>query len=749
VLLRPELRRNLHVEVVQNEGVCLIDGNGARVFTDRRYLALLPLIDGVRSAHDIADQLEGVIPTAEVYFALLHLEDSGYIVEAGDFGECTMAEETAFLSGSPAAFAANTSAVFIVVDNLTSHVNFANRLVTSLSEAGLRVGVNIPADAMPRVLRVAIVEDYLSDAVACYHEARKQDGSDWILIKPVGLTAWVGPILGEARSVCWACLAQRLRENRLVEAYLQREFGRVVSSTEPLFPAVENVAVAMLVGLVINNYSQDRQLENHTLLQFDIREIAITRHPVVPLDTCSTCTETRTNDELRLVSRRKVYTTDGGYRSVHPSETLHHESRLVSPHTGIISRLFELEDSSPLMPVFLARHNFGYRPSKLVSTADNLANTSAGKGRSVAQARASALCEAAERHSVFFQGYETIVSGTSRSLGSAVIHPNDCMLYSEHQYATRDEWNRSAPWSLHVPEPLSQSDEIDWSPVWSLTENRRKFLPTAYLYHTPHVASVSRGRKFCFSDSNGNAAGNNLEEAVLQGFLELVERDAVAVWWYNRIVRPIVNLSELDDPYIFSLLSQYESIDRRVWVLDITHDFGIPVYVALSSLIDVDQSTPGDDILTGFGAHLDPKIAISRALTELSQMLPRARRESRNRVDEETADWFRRVTLEKAAFLAGTGTPIRLSKRVGPQSDDLLDDITYCEQLVQKLGMEFLVLDQTRRETGLSCVKVIVPGMRHYWRRLAPGRLYDVPVRLGWFSSKLQEDELNTLAMLG
>jgi ribosomal protein S12 methylthiotransferase accessory factor len=63
--------------------------------------------------------------------------------------------------------------------------------------------------------------------------------------------------------------------------------------------------------------------------------------------------------------------------------------------------------------------------------------------------------------------------------------------------------------------------------------------------------------------------------------------------------------------------------------------------------------------------------------------------------------------------------------------------------------MEFLVLDQTRRETGLSSVKVIVPGMRHYWRRLAPGRLYDVPVRLGWLPSKRREEELNPLAMLG
>jgi ribosomal protein S12 methylthiotransferase accessory factor len=39
--------------------------------------------------------------------------------------------------------------------------------------------------------------------------------------------------------------------------------------------------------------------------------------------------------------------------------------------------------------------------------------------------------------------------------------------------------------------------------------------------------------------------------------------------------------------------------------------------------------------------------------------------------------------------------------------------------------------------------KVIVPGMRHFWRRLGPGRLYTVPVRLGWRDRPAREDELN------
>jgi oxazoline/thiazoline synthase len=40
-------------------------------------------------------------------------------------------------------------------------------------------------------------------------------------------------------------------------------------------------------------------------------------------------------------------------------------------------------------------------------------------------------------------------------------------------------------------------------------------------------------------------------------------------------------------------------------------------------------------------------------------------------------------------------------------------------------------------------VRVIVPGLRHFYRRFAPGRLYDVPVKLGWRDRPMLESEVN------
>jgi ribosomal protein S12 methylthiotransferase accessory factor len=80
-------------------------------------------------------------------------------------------------------------------------------------------------------------------------------------------------------------------------------------------------------------------------------------------------------------------------------------------------------------------------------------------------------------------------------------------------------------------------------------------------------------------------------------------------------------------------------------------------------------------------------------------------------------------------------------------SDDVAEDVRACQALVEGAGMELIILDQTRPEIGLPVVKVVVPGLRHFWPRFAPGRLYDVPVRLNWLSRPLSEEELNPVAM--
>ncbi|HAG82262.1 MAG TPA: adenylate cyclase, partial [Cyanobacteria bacterium UBA12227] len=193
--------------------------------------------------------------------------------------------------------------------------------------------------------------------------------------------------------------------------------------------------------------------------------------------------------------------------------------------------------------------------------------------------------------------------------------PNACMNFSAAQYENRQEWNASCEgWFQKVPEPFDEEREIDWTPVWSLSTEEFKYLPTAYCYY----GYPKSEKPDCWADSNGCAAGNTLEEAILQGFLELVERDSVALWWYNLLRKPGIDLDSFDDPYFQDLKRYYQTLNRELWVLDITSDLKIPTFAAISRR----KEREVEDIVLGYGTHFDPAIAIQRALTELNQVLP-------------------------------------------------------------------------------------------------------------------------------
>jgi ribosomal protein S12 methylthiotransferase accessory factor len=218
-----------------------------------------------------------------------------------------------------------------------------------------------------------------------------------------------------------------------------------------------------------------------------------------------------------------------------------------------------------------------------------------------------------------------------------------------------------------------------------------------------------------------------MQEAILQGFFELVERDAVGIWWYNRLQRPGLDLATLEQPYVRALLGRYEQLGFAVSVLDLTTDFGIAVFGVIART--------GARLIFGFGAHFDAAIALSRALTEANQFLPGA-------LDGTLSNRYGSLSAEP--FLHPLGTT-----RLPPaaiRSDNLLDDLDHAVALVRARGLELLVVDQTRRDVGLPVVKVIIPGMRPFWPRLAPGRLYTVPVTLGWRPRATSEDEMNPVA---
>ena len=210
------------------------------------------------------------------------------------------------------------------------------------------------------------------------------------------------------------------------------------------------------------------------------------------------------------------------------------------------------------------------RPETVDELRAGLSGGSFGKGSTAEQGEASALMEAIERYSGIFQGDEIRVTRrfTDFPPGDA-IPPNDVLLFSDAQYRGEASGRAIGSDDAHGARRFRSIGRDRM--VAGLVAARRALQISS---DQPAVFFLQRARRSFHADSNGCAAGNTLEEAIVQGFLELVERDAYAIWWYNRLQRPEVDLGQFDDSYVRDLQTQLAETGRRLWVLDVTSDLG-------------------------------------------------------------------------------------------------------------------------------------------------------------------------------
>jgi bacteriocin biosynthesis cyclodehydratase domain-containing protein len=750
VLNRPAFKAYFHVEPVAEDGTFLLSEHGHYVLFGESNALVASAIDGRRTADEIVDSLAGKATMQELYLSLATLERDGYLVESDPGAD---RPEAAFWAGLgvDSRAARERSAQRAVDLRSIAHAATADAR-RSLERAGLRV--TDPADDGDAIAAsLVLTDDYLRDELAAINDEHLRAGRPWMLCKPEGAYAWLGPIFVPGRTACWHCLAERLRGNREVEGLIERR-GRsgpfpvaLAAMPATVSATLELAALHLRTFLGADGASElTEQVVVSNWGRLDLRKHRVTRRPQ-----CTACGDpvlALNSDDVALPRPTgRSMLADGGLRSVAARETYRRYEHLVGPLTGIVRDVVAADDGEELLHVYTAGHNFALKNDSLYYLRDGLRTNSGGKGRTAEQARASALCEAIERYSGIFRGDERRMRARLVDLDGLGVHPNDCMRFSDAQYRDRDAWMARAGRFHAVPAPFADDVEVEWTPVRSLLTGGTRYLPTGYLYYG---YPADDGAFWFWADSNGNAAGNTLEEAELQGFLELAERDAVAVWWYNRVRRPAVDIASLRDGYVDELLGFYARHGRELWVLDVTNDLGIPAFVACSRRVD----SPVEDIVLGFGAHLDARTAVLRAITELNQFLPAVLRRNPDAStayafdDPETLRWWQTATLASQPYLRPLeGPPRRIGDYAQRSSGDAGADVATCVQIAAAQGLETLVLNQTRPDVGLAVVKVLVPGLRHFWARLGPGRLYDVPVRMGWLESPLSESQLNPIPM--
>ncbi len=741
----PSFKAHLKPVIIPDEGVLLLSEDGATALYGKLYERVAPLIDGMHSDDDIACALSGKMDAARVYYALLLLEKNGQIAESVPAME---AERVGFWHGlglDPEAAEATLRASRVRV--LAAGGMNPEPLLAALTDLNIAITTN----QNKSTLDLVVTDDYLRNELQDIAAAARAAGRRWMLLRPVGFEIWIGPLFVPEATGCLACLWHKLTRHRLIQRFASARCGKVELPL-PRLPGSVRAACELAAIEAAKAIAGATDGLTGRILSIDTRTWSSRTHDLVRNPSCPICGNPPSHEAVpvELVSGKVAFAQDGGHRTIPPEATLRKYEHLISPITGIINTLWSVPGMGDIIHVYGAGHNAAVRLDRMEDLKVGLRNSSAGKGASETQAKASAISEALERYCGEADGSEIRIPGSFREMrikwGEAVIHPNTVMCYSDTQYAKRAILNARKSKFNKVPEPFDNEVCVDWTPVWSLTEERQKYLPTQLLYFRAK-AGKDCDTFYCMGCSNGNAAGNTREEAVIQGFFELVERDATALWWYNRLPRPGVDIDSFGETWFMDLAAHYDSLGRDLWALDITTDLGIPAFAAFSAL----RQGTGEHILFGLGCHLDARIALQRALAEMNQMLwlSQAGGESGKTVieDAEVLSWLKTATRANQPYIVPDARAARRTRADYQKlySGDLLIDILECRRRVEKRGMEVLVLDQTRPDIGMPVVKVIVPGLRHFWARYAPGRLYNVPVAMGWLDKPLMEEELNPI----
>ena len=739
----PGLAPHLQFRDIGDGQTLLVSESFNTLLHGKLYCDLLPRLDGRHRHDEIVAALDGAHAAADVLAAMVSLSARGYVVSADHRIDPCRAAYWSTLGASPRWVEQRLTQSRVAV------VGDEGRLIRHLEQCGARLGADDPK------FTVIVCDDYLEEGLAEVNRRQLELGAPWMLVRPRGIEPLFGPVFrSDEAGPCWACLSYRLRSHQEVHNFLRNLAGEQ-AAFKPF--AVDPTVLEALYGLIAAEAVKWLVLDeaapiHEQAITMNVGTFASSQHRVVRRPQCLVCGDealhraSRPPVAVRLKASPKAYFNSGGARTVAPEVTLARYRHLVSPISGVVTWLSRTTDEADAwLHVYWAGSNLGMGSRSLSSLRRSLRSKSAGKGSTREQSEVSALCEAVERYSGALHGDEIRVRKRFMEFAreEGAIHPNDVQLFSDNQLDNAKSINAQGhPYNI-VPPRFDPDTAIDWSPVWSLTQQQPRYLPTSMLYSMP---AEQRGPSDLIADSNGCAAGNTLEEAILQGFYELTERDAFAIWWYNRLRVPAVDLSGFDDEYLASATEHYARYERELWMLDVTSDIGVPTFVALSRRPDAKT----EDIIYGAGAHADPRIAALRAICELNQCLTWLPRpgsgDGRPMIDDPLALWWwKTARLADCSWLVPAADgPLRKASG-GPVigSTDTRDDVEYCRALVEARGMEFLVLDQTRPDIGLPVVRVIVPGMRHFWARFASGRLYDVPVSMGYRKRPLAEADLN------
>jgi len=430
-------------------------------------------------------------------------------------------------------------------------------------------------------------------------------------------------------------------------------------------------------------------------------------------------------------------------------ETLIKAKLLTGRKNGVIQSIFE-EDSELLW------HNVFHYSAALTNVLHfspecwDRYSSSTSTNKNLAKARS--IGEAIERYCLSVYDENDFILSNYAKIKKEAINPSDFGLFSETQYS-KNNFNISR---------FSVYNKLHWVWGYSLMKEKPVLLPACFVF----VPYKVKNEVFFIRESisTGAACGNTIEEAILSGIYEVVERDAFMIWWLNKLKMPRIDLSTVKNRENTELIAFFSTNEFQLEVVNITTDIKIPTFVSM--LINKMGNEPL--FILSANTCLDPNMCLLGAMEELFQGYNSVMRTFKEYKNYPYISQFNDVKTSNDHILLYTRKePILnldfvlnfvenayiqdFNEIENNSSENVLGDIKTCVEIFKKKDIDILIVDITKSdvaEAGFSVVKVIIPGMQplnidHNYPYLGIKRLYEVPKILGYTQHTTREDDLN------
>jgi YcaO-like protein with predicted kinase domain len=324
-------------------------------------------------------------------------------------------------------------------------------------------------------------------------------------------------------------------------------------------------------------------------------------------------------------------------------------------------------------------------------------STSQGKGLSNDAARVSAAMESVENwHGETIDRPVRISDWQSIKRHVPAVDPESLNYYQD----SPPRPDLAMPW-------IEAFDLISGSPCWVPYES----ISTDYV-----VKSDGSFRSTFVQSSNGLAGGNHILEAIEHALSELIERHAISrdiarIRSFDPAIR--IDPGSIQDPACRDVLRRIEAAGVQTAIFSLPGGFGVPVFAC--SIMQVDESVRWRSLppFNGYGCHLEPAVALLRALTEAVQS--RVTYIAGSRDDISLAEYGRSGNPDDLkiykSFFEREATE-KFPQNIAHAYSSFEEDVQHLVRILASNGYDqVLVADLRKPGVDVPVVKVLVPGL--------------------------------------